>query len=124
MKPHNVDFIGGDFNMSASSTVGDVFTDPEFAAPDISLLWGLGAFDSTVSALGFSSCQSDHMDGVWIHTAATNSTTQILHMGPATPRPTFRLPSPEQAQQRRLERKASKHERRQSRRRLTQPSAP
>ena len=30
MKQHNVDFIGGDFNMSAFSTVGDVFADPEF----------------------------------------------------------------------------------------------
>ena len=33
MVQHNVDFIGDDFNMSAFSTVGDVFTDPEFAAP-------------------------------------------------------------------------------------------
>ena len=30
MKHHNVDFSGGDFNMSALSTVGDVFSDPEF----------------------------------------------------------------------------------------------
>ena len=28
MCEYNVDFIGGDFNMSAFSTVGDVFTDP------------------------------------------------------------------------------------------------
>ena len=27
MLEHNVGFIGGDFNMSAFSTVGDVFTD-------------------------------------------------------------------------------------------------
>ena len=33
MREHNVDFIGGDFNMSAFSTVSDVFTDPEFSAP-------------------------------------------------------------------------------------------
>ena len=32
MLEHNVDFIGGDFNMSAFSTVGDVFTDEEFSA--------------------------------------------------------------------------------------------
>ena len=31
MREHNVDFIGGDFNMSAFSTVGDVFTDDEFS---------------------------------------------------------------------------------------------
>ena len=33
MQQHNVDFIGGDFNMSAFSTVGDVFADPEFSVP-------------------------------------------------------------------------------------------
>ena len=43
MREQNVDFIGGDFNMSAFSTFGDVFTDDEFSAPGISLLWGLGA---------------------------------------------------------------------------------
>ena len=43
MREHNVDFIGGDFNMSAFSTVGDVFTDDEFSAPGNSLLGGLGA---------------------------------------------------------------------------------
>ena len=41
MKKHNVDFIGGDFNMSALSTVGDVFSDTEFSAPGNSFLWGL-----------------------------------------------------------------------------------
>ena len=45
MREHNVDFIGGDFNMSAFSTVGDVFTDEEFSAPGNSLLWGLGALE-------------------------------------------------------------------------------
>ena len=42
-KQRNVDFIGGDFNMSAYSTVGDVFSDTEFSAPGDSFLWGLGA---------------------------------------------------------------------------------
>ena len=45
MKQHSVDFIGGDFNMSAFSTVGDVFSDPEFSAPSNSFLWGLGALE-------------------------------------------------------------------------------
>ena len=45
MREHNVDFIGGDFNMSAFSTVGDVITDDEFSAPGNSLLWGLGALE-------------------------------------------------------------------------------
>ena len=47
MHQHNVDFIGGDFNMSAFSTVGNVFSDPEFAAPGNSLLWSLGGLDDT-----------------------------------------------------------------------------
>ena len=45
MKQHNVDFIGGNFNMSALSTVGDVFSDPEFSALGNSFLWGLGALE-------------------------------------------------------------------------------
>ena len=51
MREHNVDFIGGDFNMSAFSTVGDVFTDDEFSAPGNSLLWGLGALEPNLGAL-------------------------------------------------------------------------
>ena len=31
--------------MSAFSTVGDVFSDPEFSAPGNSFLWGLGALE-------------------------------------------------------------------------------
>ena len=54
MREHNVDFIGGDFNMSAFSTVGDVFTDQEFSAPNNSLLWDLVHWRSRiVNALGF-----------------------------------------------------------------------
>ena len=45
MLEQNVDFIGGDFNMSAFSTVSDVFSDPEFSAPGHSCLWRLGALD-------------------------------------------------------------------------------
>ena len=45
MLEHNVDFIGGDFNMSVFSTVSEVFSDPEFSAPGHSCLWGLGALD-------------------------------------------------------------------------------
>ena len=47
MVQHNVDFIGGDFNMSAFSTAGDVFADPELAAPGKSLLWSLGCLDDS-----------------------------------------------------------------------------
>ena len=48
MKQYNVDFIGGDFNMSAFCTVGDVFSDPEFSAPGNSFLRGLGALDGQI----------------------------------------------------------------------------
>ena len=76
MLEHNVNFTGGDFNMSAFSTVSDVFSDPEISAPGHSCLWGLGALDETafVSALVSSSCPSAHMNGVWTHIAATNRT--------------------------------------------------
>ena len=47
VKQHSVDFIGGDFNMSAFSTVGDVFSDTEFSAPGNSFLWGLGALEES-----------------------------------------------------------------------------
>ena len=47
MQQPNVDFIGGDFNMSAFSTVGDVFSDPEFSALDNSFLCGLGALEES-----------------------------------------------------------------------------
>ena len=49
MREHNVDFIGGDFNMSAFSTVGDVFSDAEFSALGNSFLWGLGALEGAES---------------------------------------------------------------------------
>ena len=38
MLQHHVDSSGGDSNMSALSTVGDVFADPEFSAPGNSFL--------------------------------------------------------------------------------------
>ena len=40
-----MDSVGGDFKMSAFSTVGDVFTDPEFTALGNALLLGLGALE-------------------------------------------------------------------------------
>ena len=42
MQQHNVDFIGGDFNMSAFSTVGAY---QEFSAPGNSFLWRLGELE-------------------------------------------------------------------------------
>ena len=83
MLEHNVDFIGGDFNMSAFSSVRDVFSDPEFSAPGHPCLWGLVRWmNNIVSALGSSSCPSAHMNGVWIHMAATSLTMQRLALDP------------------------------------------
>ena len=47
LREHNVDFIGGDFNMSAFSTDGDVFTVAEFSASGNSFLWRLGALEES-----------------------------------------------------------------------------
>ena len=132
MKQHNVDFIGGDFNMSAFSTVGDVFSDTEFSAPGNSFLWGLGAleepnrertgflimpkrpydwrvdthgcykFDN--AALGFGPRdQTAHLP-VFLHLRTTN-----------LPGPNSIMRS-EQAQQRRFERRHNKQERMRRRR--------
>ena len=69
MHQHNVDFIGGDFTMSAFSTVGDVFSDPEFA-------------DTSSECTGSSLCPSAHMNGESTLTAATSTTTPSLASGP------------------------------------------
>ena len=127
MLEYNVDFIGGDFNMSAFSTVSDVFSDPEFSAPGHSCLWGLGALDEQYrectgflimpkrpyewrvdshgcykidnSALGLGPRdQSAHLP-VFLHLRNTN-----------IPGPNSAMRS-EQAQQRRLERKRNKERR-------------
>ena len=77
MKQHNVGFIGGDFSMSAFSTVGNVFSDPEFAAPGNSLLWGLGALEEqNRECTRFLIMPKRQMSGAWIHMAATSLTTQ------------------------------------------------
>ena len=89
MLEHNVDFIGGDFNMSAFSTVSDVFSDPEFSAPGHSCLWGLGALDEQHrECTGFLIMPSANMNGVWIHMAATNLTMLRLALVPGISLPT------------------------------------
>ena len=127
MLEFKVDFIGGDFNLSAFSTVSDVFSDPEFSAPGHSCLWGLGALDEQYrectgflimpkrpyewrvdshgcykidnSALGLGPRdQSAHLP-VFLHLRNTNIP------GPSSSKRS------EQAQQRRLERKRHKERR-------------
>ena len=125
--------------MSAFSTVGDVFSDPEFSAPGNSLLWGLGALDDSCrERTGFlimpkrsyewrvdsHGCYKFNNADIALEPCDTTADF------PVPPSAHHQLSGPdsitrsEQAQQRRMERKASKHERRQSRRRLAQPSAP
>ena len=47
MVQHNVDSIGGDFNMSGFSRVCDDFSDSELVAPSNALLWGIGGLDGS-----------------------------------------------------------------------------
>ena len=76
MKQHNVDFIGCDFN--------------SFQHLKIRFCGDLVRWRSRiVSALGFSSCQCVHTTGVWIHTAATNTTTLHLALDYVTKPLTF-----------------------------------
>ena len=92
----------------------------------------------TASVQGFSPCRSDHMSGVVDSHGCCKFNHADLALGPrdsSAHLPVFlhlrttNFPGPdsitrsEQAQQRRLERKATKHERRQCRRRLSQPSS-
>ena len=127
MKQHNVDFMGSDFNMSAFSTVGDVFSDTEFSAPGNSFLWGLGALEESNrectgflimpkrpydwrvdtrgcytfdnAALGCGPRDQTAYLPVFLHFRTTNSITRSVR-----------------AQQRRFERKHDKHERMRRRR--------
>ena len=83
MREHNVDFIGGDFNMSAFSTVSDVFSDPEFQLLVIHVCGGSVRWMNSIgNVLASSSCPSAHMNGVWIHMAAASLTMQRLALDP------------------------------------------
>ena len=132
MKQHNVDFVGGDFNMSALSTVGDVFSDPEFSATGNSFLWGLGALEEQYrectgflimpkrpyewrvdshgcykfdkAALGFGPRDQFAHLPVFLHLRTTNL------LGPDS------IMRSEHAQQRRMERRHHKHDRARRRR--------
>ena len=69
MLEYKVDFIGGDFNMSAFSTVSDVFSAPEFQPL---VIHGCGDWVLWTSNIG----------NVWIHMAATNLTMLRLALVP------------------------------------------
>ena len=138
MQQHNVDFTGGDFHMSAFSTC-DVFADPEFSTPGNSFLWGLGALeDSDRECAGFlimpkrphewrvDSHGCFKFNNADLALGARDTTAHLpvlLHLRTAIFPGPDSITRSEQAQQRRLERKATKYERRQRRRKLAQPSA-
>ena len=135
MKQHNVDFIGVDFNMSAFSTVGDMFSDPEFSAPSNSFLWGPGALEEpNRERTGFIIMPKRPYEwrvdshGCYKYDNAAlgfGPRDQTAHIPVFLLLRTTYLPGPssimcsEQAQQRRIERRHNKHER--MKRRRTRP---
>ena len=126
MREHNVDFIGGDFNMSAFSTVGEVFSDTEFSAPGNSFLWGLGALEEpNRECAGFLIMPKRPYEWRVDTHGCYKFDNATLGLGPRDQTallPVFlhlrttNLPGPssimrcEQAQQRRFERRHHKHE--------------
>ena len=138
MFQHNVDFIGRDFNKSAFSTVGDAFTDTEFTAPGNSQLWGLGALDDSCrERTGFLIMPKRPCEWRVDSHGCYKFKNADLALGPRDTTAHFPVflhlrstdfPGPDsitrsvQAQQRRMERKATKHEREQSRPDLPVPS--
>ena len=127
MREHNVDFIGGDFNLSAFSTVSDVFSDPEFSAPGHSCLWGLGALNEQYrECTGFLIMPKRPYEWRVDSHGCYKIDNSALGLGPrdqSAHLPVFlhlrnrNIPGPsssmrsEQAQQRRLERKRNKERR-------------
>ena len=124
---HNVDFTGGNINMGAFPTVGDVFSDPEFSAPGNSFLWGLGALENLDRECAGFLVMPKHpyewrvdthgcykYDNAALCLGPRDKTAHLpvfLHLR------TTNLPGPdsimrsEHAQQRRIERRHNKHER-------------
>ena len=132
MREHNVDFIGGDFNMSALSTVGDVFSDPEFSALGNAFLWGLGALEEPIrECAGFLIMPKRpyewrvHSRGCYMFDNAAlgfGPRDQSAHLPVFLHLRTSNLPGPdsimrsEHAQQRRMERRHHKNDRARRRR--------
>ena len=127
MKQHNVDFIGGDFNMSFFSKVGDVFSDPEFSAPGNSFLWTLGVLEEQYrECTGFLIMpKRPHVWRVDSHgcykfdnaALGCGPRDQSAHLPVFSHLRTTNVPGPdsimrsEHAQQRRMERRHHKHDR-------------
>ena len=132
MQQHSVDFIGGDLNMDAFPTVGDVFSDPEFSAPGNSFLWGLGALEqSNRESTGFLLVPKRPYEwrvdshGCYKYDNAAlgfGPRDQTAHLPVFLHLRTTNLPGPdtimrsEHAQQRRFERRHNRHQRMKRRR--------
>ena len=135
-----LDAYMGTCSSTTSISLAVVFADPEFSAPGNSFLWGLGALEeANRECTGFLIMPKRPCEWRGDSHGCYKFNNADLALGPRDSSahcPVFlhlrttNLPGPdsitrsEQAQQRRLERKATKHERRQCRRRLAQPSAP
>ena len=129
---YNVAFIGSDFNMSAFSTVGDVFSGPEFSALGNSFLWRLGALENpNRECAGFFIMPKRlyewrvHSHGCYKFDNAAlgfGPRDQTAHLPVFLHLRTTNLPGPssimrsEHAQQRRVERMHHKHDRTRRRR--------
>ena len=85
MAQNDVDVIGGDFNMSAFSTVMCSLTQSFRLLATRSCGRSVPWKTQIASVM----CPSARVNGMWMHTAATNSTSRILHLGLVTPRPAF-----------------------------------
>ena len=121
---HNV----GDSNMSALSTVSDVFSDPEFMAPGNALLWGVGGLDeSCKNCTGF--LIMSKRPYAWRVDLDFAPRDQTAHLPAFLHLRVTNLPGPDsimrssQAQQRRLERATTKNDRTRLHKRLAQQAA-
>ena len=123
LKEHNVDFIGCDFNMSALSTVGDVFSDPDVSAPGNSFLWGLGALEEQYrECTGFLIVPKSPYEwrvdshGCYKFDNPLTSLCSYISAPPIYLPGSSSIMHSEHAQQRRMERRHHKHDRMRRRR--------
>ena len=117
---HDADFIVGDFNMSAFSTVGDVFTVPDFLQPLAMLTCGAVVVWSSLAktALASSPCLSARTRGESRHSDVTFLDNADLGFAPSDVSAHFPVFL------HLLERAAGKQDRKRLRKRLAQEFSP
>ena len=90
MLEYKVDFIGGDFNMSAFLQSATFFLTPSFQPLVIHAYGDWVLWTNNIgNVLAFSSCPSDHTNGVWIRMAAIKLTILRLALAPGISLLTF-----------------------------------